>query len=89
MRVKLDTSERIKDLRVEKRLTMEQPAELAGLSSSAIGKYETRTSAYLPLQNWRTSWACPRTICYAGQKTKITQTQSRTLYTWVTMQSKY
>lgn len=41
MRVKLDTSERIKDLRVEKRLTMEQPAELAGLSSSAIGKYES------------------------------------------------
>ena len=38
MRVKLDTSERIKDLRVEKRLTMEQPAELTGLSSSAIGK---------------------------------------------------
>jgi len=28
-------------LRVEKRLTMEQPAELAGLSSSAIGKYES------------------------------------------------
>ena len=41
MRVKLDTSERIKDLRVEKRLTMEQPAELTGLSSSAIGKYES------------------------------------------------
>ena len=28
-------------MRVEKRLTMEQPAELAGLSSSAIGKYES------------------------------------------------
>ena len=41
MRVKLDTSERIKDLRGEKRLTMERPAELAGLSSSAIGKYES------------------------------------------------
>ena len=41
MRVKLDTSERIKDLRVEKRLTMEQLAELTGLSSSAIGKYES------------------------------------------------
>ena len=41
MRVKLDTSERIKDLRVEKRLTMEQFAELTGLSSSAIGKYES------------------------------------------------
>ena len=41
MRVKLDTSERIKDLRVEKRLTMEQLTELTGLSSSAIGKYES------------------------------------------------
>ena len=40
MRVKLDTSERIKDLRVEKHLTLEQLAELTGLSSSAIGKYE-------------------------------------------------
>ena len=28
-------------MRVEKRLTMEQPAELAGLSSLAIGKYES------------------------------------------------
>ena len=41
MRVKLDTSERIKDLRVEKRLTMGQLAELTELSSSAIGKYES------------------------------------------------
>ena len=41
MRVKLDTSERIKDLRVEKRLTLEQLADLTGLSSSAIGKYES------------------------------------------------
>ncbi len=40
MRVKLDTSERIKDLRVEKHLTLEHLAELTGLSSSAIGKYE-------------------------------------------------
>ncbi len=40
MRVKLDTSERIKDLRVEKHLTLEQLAELTGLSCSAIGKYE-------------------------------------------------
>ena len=83
MRVKLDTSERIKDLRVEKRLTMEQLAELTGLPvqlSANMKAANTRTSAHLPLQNWRTSWACPRTICYAGQKTKITQTQSWTLY---------
>ena len=41
MQVKIDTSERIKDLRVEKHLTLEQLAELTELSSSAIGKYES------------------------------------------------
>ena len=41
MQVRIDTSERIKDLRVEKHLTLEQLAELAELSSSAIGKYES------------------------------------------------
>ena len=40
MQVKTDTSERIKDLRVEKHLTLEQLAEQTELSSSAIGKYE-------------------------------------------------
>ncbi len=41
MQVRIDTSERIKDLRVEKHLTLEQLAELTELSSSAIGKYES------------------------------------------------
>ena len=41
MQVRIDTSERIKDLRVEKNLTLEQLAELTELSSSAIGKYES------------------------------------------------
>ena len=41
MQVKTDTSERIKDLRVEKHLTLEQLAEQTELSSSAIGKYES------------------------------------------------
>ena len=41
MQVRINTSERIKDLRVEKHLTLEQLAELAELSSSAIGKYES------------------------------------------------
>ena len=41
MHVRTDTSERIKDLRVEKHLTLEQLAELTELSSSAIGKYES------------------------------------------------
>lgn len=44
MQVKTDTSERIKDLRVEQRLTLEQLAALTELSSSAIGKYESGDS---------------------------------------------
>jgi len=44
MQVKTDISERIKDLRVEQRLTLEQLAALTELSSSAIGKYESGDS---------------------------------------------
>lgn len=44
MQVKTDTSERIKDLRVEKHLTLEQLAEQTELSRSAIGKYESGDS---------------------------------------------
>ena len=41
MYVKLTIPERLKDLRVERRLTLEQLAEQTGLSKSALGKYET------------------------------------------------
>ena len=37
----LTIQERIKDLRVERGLTLEQLAEKTGLSSSALGNYET------------------------------------------------
>ena len=37
----LTIQERIKDLRVENNLTLEQLAEKTGLSSSALGNYET------------------------------------------------
>ncbi len=37
---KLTIAERLKDLRVERRLTLEQLAEETGLSKSALGKYE-------------------------------------------------
>ena len=43
MQTTADTSERIKDLRVEKRLTLEQLAEQTELSSPAIGKYVAGT----------------------------------------------
>ena len=41
MQVKLTVQERLKDLRVERGLTLEQLAEATGISKSALGKYET------------------------------------------------
>ena len=41
MYVKLSIPEKLKDLRVERRLTLEQLAAETGLSKSALGKYET------------------------------------------------
>ncbi len=41
MQIKLTIPERLKDLRVERHLTLEQLAEATGISKSALGKYET------------------------------------------------
>ena len=41
MQVNLTVQERLKDLRVERGLTLEQLAEATGISKSALGKYET------------------------------------------------
>ena len=41
MQVKLTVQERLKDLRVERGLTLEQLAEATGISKSALGKYES------------------------------------------------
>ncbi len=41
MQVKLSIQEKLKDLRVERRLTLEQLSEEVGISSSALGKYES------------------------------------------------
>lgn len=41
MNVKLTIQEKLKDLRVERRLTLEQLAEETGISKSALGKYES------------------------------------------------
>jgi transcriptional regulator with XRE-family HTH domain len=52
----LTIQERLKDLRVERGLTLEQLAEQTGLSKSAPGSYErmtSRTSATMPLSSWQ------------------------------------
>lgn len=41
MNTKLTIQEKLKDLRVERHLTLEQLAEETGLSKSALGKYES------------------------------------------------
>ena len=41
MQVKLTIGERLKDLRVERKLTLEQLAAEVGISKSALGKYES------------------------------------------------
>ena len=41
MQVKLTIGERLKDLRVERKLTLEQLASEVGISKSALGKYES------------------------------------------------
>ena len=41
MQVKLTIGERLKDLRVERKLTLEQLSDEVGISKSALGKYES------------------------------------------------
>lgn len=41
MQVKLTIGERLKDLRVERKLTLEELADAVGISKSALGKYES------------------------------------------------
>lgn len=54
--MELSIQERLKDLRVERGLTLEQLAEEINLSKSALGSYEgtnSKTSATMPLSSWR------------------------------------
>ena len=43
MKTEVSISERLKDLRVEKKLNLEELAELTGISKSALGSYELDT----------------------------------------------
>ena len=67
MQVKLTIQERLKDLRVERGLTLEQLAEQTGLSKSAPGKYEAddfKDISPFSIVTLRSSMVCPRTICW-------------------------
>ena len=48
MQPKLTIQERLKDLRVERGLTLEQLSAETGISKSALGKYERPATVFLP-----------------------------------------
>ncbi len=58
MQVKLTIGERLKDLRVERKLTLEQLSAEVGISKSALGKYESGNGKDIS----RTAFCCWRTI---------------------------
>ena len=67
MNIKLTIQEKLKDLRVERHLTLEQLAQETGISKSALGSMNpmiSRTSAPSVSSPWRNSTVCPRTICW-------------------------
>jgi len=74
MKDHVSLQERLKDLRVEKGLKLEELAEKTGISKSALASYENeenriRKSITATLSHWQTFMRCPLTICSAGQKT--------------------
>ena len=75
--MELSIPERLKDLRVERGLTLEQLAEQTHLSKSALGSYEGDNFkdishyALIELENFM---KCPLIICWAVLKQEITQT---------------
>lgn len=92
MQVKLTIQERLKDLRVERGLTLEQLAEQTGLSKSALGKYEAddfKDISPFSIVTLAKFYGVSTDYLLGMTETKITQTQSWTLCIWVMMQSKY
>lgn len=68
MNIKLTIPERLKDLRTECGLTLEQLFEATGISRAALGKYEaddfmrrtiSRTSARSASRRWQSSMGYP------------------------------
>ena len=67
MQPKLTIQERLKDLRVERSLTLEQLSAETGISKSALGKYEAeRFQGHQPFSmvELANSTACPPITCW-------------------------
>ena len=73
MKDHVSLQERLKDLRVEKGLKLEELAEKTGISKSALASYENEENRNKEINHgnlhWQTFMRYPLTICSAGQKT--------------------
>ena len=73
MQPKLTIQERLKDLRVERGLTLEQLSAETGISKSALGKYEAddfKDISPFSIRNWRSSTGGPPIIYWADRTKK-------------------
>ena len=64
--------ERLKDLRLNKGLNLEELAEQPGISKSALGSYEKddyKEINHGTLSCWQIFMGCPSIISFAGQRT--------------------
>lgn len=78
MQVKLTIGERLKDLRVERKLTLEELADAVGISKSALGKYESDNGKDIsPYSIVRLAdfYGVSADYLMGRTETKITQTQ--------------
>ena len=77
MQVKLTIGERLKDLRVERKLTLEQLADEVGISKSALGKYESDNGKDISPYSISllADYYGVSSDYLMGRKQKITQTQ--------------
>lgn len=78
MKTEVSISERLKDLRVEKKLNLEELAEITGISKSALGSYELDTPREMnhkTLSLWQASMRCPLIIFWDRRKTGASQTR--------------
>ena len=67
MQPKLTIQERLKDLRVERSLTLEQLSAETGISKSALGKYEAddfKDISPFSMVEQQSSTACPPITCW-------------------------
>ena len=65
MKTRISVQERLKDLRVEQGLNLEELAQKTGISKSALGSYENDNDEYKEINHGSLLKKCPLTICSA------------------------